>query len=185
MIEALKNQIWTTRISRINSERRMVNKENICQCINIYYSCVIIIYSIISYKKDDSKLSLLSMVMSICLLVCMLYLNSQKYMATAKEFRENYTKLQRLEFRLNHINENDVDELKKIEDEYCNLMNSADNHINYDYYCTVYGSTGEYRNKRYNRKVIIGYWSGKAWRLVVVIALIILPVFLYLTYGAV
>ena len=38
----LSDQIWTTRISRVNAEKRLVNKEAFFQGINIYYSFGII-----------------------------------------------------------------------------------------------------------------------------------------------
>ena len=47
-IKQLQDQIWTTRISRVNAEKRMVNKNGFIQGINVYYSCVTIIFSILS-----------------------------------------------------------------------------------------------------------------------------------------
>ena len=46
----LSDQIWTTRISRVNAEKRLVNKEAFFQGINIYYSCVTIIFSILIWS---------------------------------------------------------------------------------------------------------------------------------------
>lgn len=55
----LSDQIWTTRISRVNAEKRLVNKEAFFQGINIYYSCVTIIFSILGktylYPGYESK----------------------------------------------------------------------------------------------------------------------------------
>lgn len=42
-IKQLQDQIWTTRISRVNAEKRMVNKNGFIQGINVYYSCVTIV----------------------------------------------------------------------------------------------------------------------------------------------
>ena len=53
-IKRLKDQIWTTRVSRINAERRLINKEKFIQAINIYYSCVTIIFSILSINNSKS-----------------------------------------------------------------------------------------------------------------------------------
>jgi len=44
--EKLKDQIWKTRVSRINAEKRLQQKQSFIQAINIYYSCITIIYSI-------------------------------------------------------------------------------------------------------------------------------------------
>lgn len=135
-IKRLKDQIWTTRVSRINAERRLINKEKFIQAINIYYSCVTIIFSILSINNDDNQLSLITTFMSICLLVTILYLNSQRYMEFARDFRTNYTSLQKLEMLLD--NEDILPQrIEEIQMEYCNLMDSACNHIQYDYYSSV------------------------------------------------
>ena len=63
--KTLANQIWTTRVSRVNAEKRLINKESFFQAINIYYSCLTIIFSILTLlngneKNGDEKLSLLT-----------------------------------------------------------------------------------------------------------------------------
>ena len=55
----LPDQIWTTRISRVNAEKRLINKEAFFQAINIYYSCVTIIFSILTLLDNNEKLSLM------------------------------------------------------------------------------------------------------------------------------
>ena len=52
----LSDQIWTTRISRVNAEKRLINKEAFFQGINIYYSCVTIIFSILTLLNKNEKL---------------------------------------------------------------------------------------------------------------------------------
>lgn len=59
-INKLKDQIWVTRISRVNAEARLQNKEKFVQGINVYYSCVTIVYSILSYVNHDDSLSLVT-----------------------------------------------------------------------------------------------------------------------------
>lgn len=103
IISRLSNQIWTTRISRVNAEKRLIAKENFFQWINIYYSCLTIIFSILSLYNKDDDLSLMTVFMTISLLVVILYLNGQKYLEHAREYRKNYTELQKLEFELNHV----------------------------------------------------------------------------------
>lgn len=98
----LSDQIWTTRISRVNAEKRLINKEAFFQGINIYYSCVTIIFSILTLLNNNEKLSLMTVFMTISLLIVILYLNGQKYSEQAREYRKNYTELQKLELRF-HI----------------------------------------------------------------------------------
>lgn len=52
--------------------------------------------------------------MTISLLIVILYLNGQKYSEQAREYRKNYTELQKLEFELNNIDGDDVDLIKNI-----------------------------------------------------------------------
>ena len=52
----LSDQIWTTRISRVNAEKRLINKEAFFQGINIYYSCVTIIFSILTLLNTSLQL---------------------------------------------------------------------------------------------------------------------------------
>lgn len=143
----LSDQIWTTRISRVNAEKRLVNKEAFFQGINIYYSCVTIIFSILTLLNNNEKLSLMTVFMTISLLIVILYLNGQKYSEQAREYRKNYTELQKLEFELNNIDGDDVDLIKNIYNRYCDLLDSSSNHISFDYYETVHGSIGEYKSK--------------------------------------
>lgn len=175
----LKNQIWTTRISRVNAEKRLINKEKLFQSINIYYSCMTIIFSIMSVINDDKNLSLLTTFITISLLISILYVNSQKYIELAKDYRNNYTNLQRLEFRLEHIEDCNDKKIIEIEDEYCDLLDASSNHITFDYYCTVYGSSGDYRKKRWSKNIKIKFYWGKIWRSMIGLLLIVLPWILY------
>ena len=113
--ETLKNQIWTTRISRVNAERRLRRKESFIQGINIYYSCSLAVFSILSLVKPDNsgQLSLISTVMSVCLLVAILYTNSLRHLEQARDFRTNYAAMQKLEFKLDKPNIS-FDEMAKI-----------------------------------------------------------------------
>ena len=178
--ESLKNQIWTTRVSRVNAERRLIDKEKFIQGINIYYSCMTIIFSIMSVVKNDAGLSMLTTYISISLFISVLYLSSQKYTEIAKGYRENYTSLQLLEFKLNHIQDKSDKEIYEVEKQYCDLLNTSINHKSYDYYCTVHGSSGEYRKERWNTRIKFGFYGGKLWRMGIKLSLIILPLILYM-----
>lgn len=172
--KALKDQIWTTRVSRINAEKRLISKENFVQGINIYYSCITIIFSVLSLINGDNKLSMLTMFMTISLLIVILYLNGQKYLTRAREFRKNYTQLHKLEIQLQHVSENEDEKIIEIENNYCNLLDLSENHTSYDYYCTVHASSGDY-NKIHWEKVKYKYTWGVAWRTVVKVIIVILP----------
>lgn len=176
--DKFKNQVWTTRVSRVNAEKRLVKKELFFQGINIYYSCVTIVFSVLSLCKNNDQLSLVTVLMTISLLIVILYLNGQKYLEHAREYRKNYTALQKLEFRMEHLSETEDIEISTIEQEYCDLLDSSSNHISYDYYCTVYSSTGEYREVHWDAVKLKYYW-GSLWRIIIKGLIIVLPFVLF------
>lgn len=183
-IQILKDQIWTTRVSRINAERRLIKKEKFVQGTNIYYSCVMIIFSILSLINENNSLSLVTTFMSICLLVTILYLNAERYMDHARDYRSNYTALHKLEMSLEK-EPIAPDEIAKIRLEYCDLLDSACNHTTYDYYCTVFQSSGDYFKNRCKCRVVVGFIWGKIWRATVMIALVVLPFAVYYLCGVI
>ena len=176
--DKFQEQIWTTRISRINAEKRLINKEKFFQGINIYYSCVTIIFSILSLLGHDDRLSLMTVFMTITLFTVILYLNSQRYLENAREYRKNYTQLHMIELELKHVDEQDEEKILEIEKRYCELLDSSSNHASYDYYCTVYGSKGDYREENW-KNVRCKFYLNWVWRAMVVIILLILPPVLY------
>ena len=183
-IKSLKDQIWTTRVSRINAERRLLKKEKFVQGINIYYSCVTNIFSILSLVNGNNNLSLVTTFMSICLLVTILYLNGERYMDHARDYRSNYTALHKLEMRLENPSIT-PEEIEQIRLEYCELLDSAWNHLPYDYYCTVFQSSGVYRANRWMNRIPTAFYWGKLWRAAVMSMIIVLPAVVYYLCGVV
>lgn len=181
--EKLSNQIWTTRVSRVNAEKRLLNKEQFIQFTNIYYSCTTIIFSILSYVKNDTQLNLISIFMTISLLVSIMYLNSQKYLQAAQDYRDNYSQLQQLELQLKHLDDDSKGELAKIENEYCKLMNGYSNHTTFDYYCTIAHAKELFKLENNWKEIRGKYYFGIIWRFLIKVFLAILPILLYLMKG--
>lgn len=182
-IKQLRDTIWTTRVSRVNAEKRLLSKDSFIQGINIYYSCVTIFFSILSLVNSNERLDLINLFMTISLLVTILYLNSLKYSERARDYKTNYTELHKLELEL----EEDTiskERISKIKNEYCDLLNSSCNHTTYDYYCTVKGANEEYKKMRW-KEIRFFYWINIIWRLVVKLVVIILPVLLYCFAGVI
>ena len=132
--------------------------------------------------NNNEKLSLMTVFMTISLLVVILYLNGQKYLDHAREYRKNYTELQKLEFELRNIDSDNDELLKNIYNRYCDLLDSSSNHISFDYYKTVYDSSGEYRNKRW-KNIKRKYYYNVIWRLLLEACVIVLPIVLYCICG--
>lgn len=168
----LADQIWFTWVSRAKAEQRLIDKEKFVQFINIYYSLIAIICSIISYHYDDSKMGLFTIIITISLMVSILYLNGQKYLEQACDYRANYTQLHLLEMKV----KDESYELMPLKEEYSKLLNVASNHIQYDYLKTLSEASEDYKNKYgWKHKKVKLCWE-RIWRLAVKTAVIFIPV---------
>ncbi len=172
----LSDQIWFTRISRIKAENRLIEKEHFAQFVNIYYSLFAIICSIISYHYNDTKMGLFTIIITVSLMVSILYLNGQKYLEQARDYRTNYTQLHILEMKAKDLSQ----ELMGIREEYCKLLNSSSNHIEFDYLKAISNASDEYKEKKgWKGKAKYYYW-GCIWRSVVKFMVLMVPILLLL-----
>lgn len=178
-LKKFKSQVWITRQARIKAEKRLEKKEMFIQFVNIYYSCFTIIFSLISYVLDNDWLSLISLIMTISLLVVILFFNSMKYKDTARQFRKNYSQLQKIEFELQFLTADNTAEIRKLQMQYCDLMNAYNNHISFDYYCAVAEFDKEDKDKVWE-KIRTKYRWGYIWRVIVKILIVVFPIVLYL-----
>ncbi|MBQ8951706.1 MAG: SLATT domain-containing protein [Eubacterium sp.] len=170
----LEDQIWFTRVSRIKAENRLIEKEHFAQFINIYYSLFAIICSILSYHYNDTKMGLFTIIITISLMISILYLNGQKYLEQARDYRTNYTQLHALEMKTKDPAEN----IMKIREEYCKLLNSSSNHIDYDFLKAISNASADYKEKKdWKDKKKLYYWNC-LWRGSVKFLVFIFPVFL-------
>lgn len=190
-IKKLQADIHITRISRIYAEKRLIAKEHIVQAMNIYYSCFIILCGILTLvcdkcdiikiiKMDAEALSVLSVMLTISLLLCIIYFGSQRFLEYAKCYKEIYTELYKIELELNHIKKCHDSKIEDIEKRYCNLLKESSNHITFDYYCALYDEKRFCNNVRYLK---IKYHWGKIWRVLLPTFLFVLPFFLLCLVG--
>lgn len=128
----LRDQIWMTRICRINAEKRLMEKDHFVEIINIYYSLCTTILSVILLQCQSNKLNNLVVAMSIVTLVSVLYIKGLRYAERAGSFRQNYTELQKLEIELSVEGLTDT-EIKTIGLQYCDLLAKGENHSSFDY----------------------------------------------------
>lgn len=88
-----------------------------------------------------------------------------KYKDTARQFRENYTQLQKIEFELQFLTFNNIEKVRDLQMQYCDLINAYNNHISFDYYCAVLSLIKKTRKKlgiKYGKN-IIGDAFGVSW----------------------
>ena len=176
-IEHLKNQIWTTRTSRINAEKRLLRNELFLQGVNIYYSCVTVLASICLLKWESQLLGLLITFMSVSLLIVVLFCKTLRFSERAFDFRRIYSELQKLEFKLGDpdLGKTDIIDIQR---KYCDLMAAGENHITYDYYKALWNSHKSYRVEHMDGWMISKYFWGVTWRFLVAALVIAFPLIL-------
>ena len=54
-ITRFSDQIWVTRVSRVNAEKRLLRDESIVQTANIYYSIITLLASVYLLKTNNNK----------------------------------------------------------------------------------------------------------------------------------
>ena len=153
-----------------------MGKESFAENINIYYSCLIVLYSIIPFVFPAKYISIINLVLTVLLTISIVYIKSLKYKERARDYRKNYTDLQKLEFRLSH--EIADEELKSIENEYCDLLASAENHIPFDYYKTIMESRGSFQTDHLSKTITRKYYWGCIWRILIKFCIVLLPLIL-------
>lgn len=144
-IEKLKNQIWITRVSRTNAEKRLLRNDSFIQGINIYYSIITVIISICLLVWPSKTFNVLSLTMTVALLIVIMFFKSLRYPERANTFKQNYTQMQMLEFDLDHCQEKDIQDIEK---RYNQLIAQGENHKSCDYYRTLVESNEEYKKNR-------------------------------------
>ena len=171
----LSDQIWFTRVSRIKAENRLIEKEHFAQFVNIYYSLFAIICSIISYHYNDTKMGLFTIIITISLMVSLLYLNGQKYLEQARDYRTNYTQLHILEMKTKDLSQDIMD----IREAYCKLLNSSSNHIEFDYLKAISNATDDFKEKKgWKKGKAKEYYCGCIWRCAVKFLVLMVPILL-------
>lgn len=133
-LNSLKTSIWITRKARINASERLLSLEKFIQYINIYYSCFLCVLSVYGLTVSKDKIGLISAILSIILTIFIVYLNSQKFGERAQQLKINYIALQELYFILDNLDEENLENLEKYQNEYTKLLANCENHSTYDYY---------------------------------------------------
>lgn len=179
-IENFKNQVYTTRKARINASERLMKKEGFIQGINIYYSCILIAFSVYGLKNQSYILSLLSTIASISLTLSLLYVGAQKYSERSTALKKNYIQLQELYYKIEGIT-NETPELIEYREEYIELLNNSENHSELDYLkAQVSLEKASVKNTLKYYAVISWYWFLKVLMVVAPIVVIVVAfVFLY------
>ena len=152
-LKKLRFVIDLTRTNRINASNRLLKTEHFVQAINIYYSCVAAIITVLSLIDKEGNYSIASAIMTIALAISIVYLNAQKYGSRAQQLQQNYLALHQLRFDIeNAIRDREEDCNKNIDivgfqKKYVDLLQTSENHIDQDFRRTMWKNDHDRKNR--------------------------------------
>ena len=163
--ESLENSIWTTRKSRINAEERLLSFNNFVQGLNIYYSCLMAGVSILGLVIENKALAVEGAILSPVVVICIVFLNAQRYAKRAQDLKRNYIELNKLLYEVRQLELKEDPEAKALQicsQRYCELMEFAENHRPWDYWKAnadkkANADQAECPNKGYDKVFYIAY----------------------------
>lgn len=133
-LEKLYRDAAVTRRNRINASTRLLARERFVQAINIYYSCVAAIVTLLSLIYKTRSFGVASAVLTVILAISIVYLNAQKYGSRAQQLQTNYIALQQLLFDIEaELRQDEVKASKHLFDRYIELMQTSENHNHQDH----------------------------------------------------
>lgn len=138
-LEKLYRDVSLTRRNRINASNRLLKKEEFVQNINIYYSCLASVVTVLSLIYTGRSFGVASAILTVILAISIVYLNAQKYGDRAQQLKTNYIALQQLAFEIKEEQrKNQIASIKKFSDRYIELLQTSENHIHQDHLQTLH-----------------------------------------------
>lgn len=132
----LKNRIWKTYKSRINSAERLEKNNNFVAFLSIYYSAVLAAVSILNYVNKNSNMDVCNIVLSVMVTILFLYFDGRNFKERYINMKKNYNELNLLYYKvesdieINNINQEHFEELTQ---KYTDLLGNVENHSKKDY----------------------------------------------------
>lgn len=130
----VKNNIWWTRQSRIQAERRLLSNLYNAELLLIWYSLWSVLVSIYLLESKDTIPQYLFISFSVMTLAVSLYVNAQSYKDRASRIKACYEKLGLL-YQKYDSSKNEV--VKPSRDEYLECLDMCENHLSIDYYRAI------------------------------------------------
>lgn len=163
LLQELKRKVNLTRVSRLNASKRLREDHTYYQKVSVYYSVLIAGLSIwfIRFGVDDKEqisylLSNMLLVASISLTFFSMYISIINLQERAYRMENSQLELGKLLNDIERaliIKEQSLDELKKLQRKYENILVRVENHEDIDYWITIVSnSKRELKVKRENTK---------------------------------
>lgn len=175
---SLENTVWKTRTARIHSEKRCINLATFYQTINLYYTCIVIILSMLNYANFidvyiKEKLTLLSLIMSVCLMLVILRLNPEHYRELANKYKSNHIALQDLWYEV--VDASQTGNILEYQKKYTSILSLCPNHTEQDYREGIYDN--RYNDEITWQRCTSAYYINLVRTKILQILWILLPVF--------
>lgn len=185
-VKHLENQMQMTKNSRVNASHRLNSNGSFSEFINVYYSVFTVTLSIFAIFLKNTEfgdiLSISATILSIALTISITYANSIKFKEKAQKSKDSFARIQKLQYQLSNIQNNDIETLQNIETEYSKILNEYDLHIPYDFKSYALENHIILDNKE-EKKIKIECALHKAWTDLVRIVLVLFPfIFVWISY---
>lgn len=171
---ALKNRVWKSYKSRINTAERLNRKSNFIAFLSIYYSAILAAVSILNYVNKSEYIDVISIVLSVMVTILFLYFEGKNYKERYIKMKQNYNDLNLLYYRIENImslNKSDIEKFNELSNKYIALLNDVENHSEYDYIKYVIQDGGI----KVDRKSIIKYYTKTIAIFILCAIFIIIP----------
>lgn len=178
-MKKLSDRVWETRKTRIYTEKRLRLRGIQIEIIMIWYSFLLVSVSVLSLKACSKNSLLYCTIESIFVLVASVYLSAQRFSNRAEAMRNNYVSLELLESNIRVAEKNNKnEEVLEHEKYYCELLNSIENHSDWDYLLLRF-SRKSYQDTTlppFGKYEWIQFVFGYIYRASVLITFFILPI---------
>ncbi|MCG6409021.1 SLATT domain-containing protein [Vibrio fluvialis] len=134
MSAKISDNIWFTRLARIEASRRLLSAETHSQALLVSYSLMSVSLSIIFLVQKSTNFdNVILCLLSTIILVLSLVVSNGNYKGRSIEMKQNYIDLQLLYYKaLKSEEEEDKDALNEIGLEYNRLLSQTENHKTVD-----------------------------------------------------
>lgn len=171
---SLKNRIWKSYKSRINTAERLKDKNEFVAFLSIYYSAILSAVSILNYVNKSEKMDVFSIVMSVMVTILFLYFEGRNYKERYIKMKENYNDLNLLYYKVESsikLNETSKENFDSLSEKYIELLNAVENHSEKDF--IKYSIHDKENNLDW--KVVIKYYLGIGIIEIFKITMVIIP----------
>lgn len=152
-IQHLKDKIYITRRCRIVASERFKNWDSKISIINVYYSVILLIISIVSFSSSTTtenslQLSIATTTTSILVFAFSMVALSMQFKDRYYNFKTCYIKLDDLLKSLNTAKPDKLnDTFVLVYDQYNDILNTFENHSTLDYYKYLFSDKQMLENK--------------------------------------